>query len=204
MHMKPEVSEYLRLIGTGLDGHDDDQLLAAVGRLIEYKPADAAMLIWARFFPTGNPYFQRLLAYALAKTAASGSRYLWAPLAAFVAGPYSEDDATLVNVLSALQLFDEHDDILSAVLAPHFGAFAAHCLASDALVVDACCDVLLHLYDRGLLKKLLTRTQVRVLRQRLEAAAGGAQRTEQDAQRRSPRRGCWGHRFSYNSLESNP
>ncbi len=171
--MNPEVSEYLRQINVALEEHNEQRVFDAVAGLIESKPVDAALLIWAEFFPADNIYFRRVLAYAMAKTAAGRSRYLWGPLATFVVSPYTDDEATLVNILSALQIFDEHDEILSAILAPEFGAFVMHCIASSDLVVDALCDLIPHLMDRGLLLRLLSRAQVRVVRPQLNAVAEG-------------------------------
>lgn len=178
--MSPEASEYLRQIEVALREHGEQRLFASVEGLLQEEPLDAALLIWAAFFSEADVYFRRVLAYALAKTAAGQSKYLWGPLAAFVTSPYSEDDATLVNVISALQTYHE-DEITSAVLAPEFGAFTLHCISSGALVVDAFCDLLLDLNDRGVLPKTLSRSQVRVARGRLEAMDFGGRSVERGA-----------------------
>jgi hypothetical protein len=179
--MSPEVSEYLRQIKLALQEHEQQRLFTAVAELIENNPVYAALAIWDRLFSEGDIYFRRVLAYTLAKTAARQSNYLWGPLATFVVSPYTDDEGTLVNILTALQIYDEHDEILSAVLAPEFGAFATHCITSGTLVAEALLDLLLHLNDRSVLLRLLSRSQAQVAREQLGAVILQRRRTEKDA-----------------------
>jgi hypothetical protein len=175
--MSPEAAQHLQEIEAALKAHREPEIFAAVAKLIDDNPSDAAFLLWTRFSDEENIYFRRVLSYALAKSAADQPPYLWGPISTFVTSPYNGDDATLVNVLSALQIYDEADDILSAVLAPEFGAFAIHCIAASKLVVEAFCELVVHLSDRGALAGLLSRSQVRILKQQLNAVSTQSLRT---------------------------
>jgi hypothetical protein len=156
--MTPDVDAQLRRIEDALDSGDERRILAAVSEFIAIDEAAAPVRAWAGLLHRSEPYLFRVISYTLAKAAGSQSGFLWGPLAAFVATP-TQDAATMTNISSAIQIYDEHDEILTAVLAPHFGAFTLRGLGAVRIVADAICDLLIHLADRGALQRLLTRTQ---------------------------------------------
>ena len=85
----------------------------------------------------------------------------------YVVSLRSDDEATLINTLSALQLYEEHDDILVAILAPGFGAFAVQCARTSSSVADALVELVTCFAEREVLTKLLSRSQAQVVREYL-------------------------------------
>lgn len=176
--MSPAASEYLAQIEGALADQNEERVLDAVANLIEAEPANAALLVWTRFHSEEDTYFRRVLAYALAKTATSQSKYLWAPIADYVVTLFTDDEGTIINLLTALQLYDECDQMLAAVLAPAFGSFALSCTRSGSHVINTFCDLVVNLGDRGLLESLLTRFQVRAVIESLRNFTPSKERKE--------------------------
>lgn len=167
--MTADFEKHLHALEEAVGAGDERAILSAFSDFIAAYPNDAAVHAWGRVFPEASSYSLRVLAYAIAKAATQPSDYLWGPLAAFVSSPI-DDAATLTNVASALQLYEGHDEILAAVLAPHFEAFASRCLAAGPLASDAVCDLLIHLNERGVLPQMMSRAQAeRVLAKLVEA-----------------------------------
>ena len=179
--MSPTVLDFLRQIEEAVSQHDEEGILEIVAALVDAEPANAALFLWTRFHLEENRYFRRVLSYAIAKTAGGQSKYLWGPLATYVAGQHGDDEATLVNTIAALNLYDERDDILSAVFAPVFGTFSLSCLGSAGYVVNAFCDLVVDLSDRGLLVQLLSSSQVQAAIQRLADSLPSEGHIERDA-----------------------
>jgi len=166
--MTPDSAEYQQRIADALAAADEEALLSAVSDLLEVEPL-AVLVVWSRFPSVEDTFFRRVLAFALAKSTHSPSRYLWGPLVDFVSAS-DTDEATLTNTLSALQLYDEHDDILAAVLGPYFWAFAVRCAKAGRLALGGLCELMVYLAERDVLTRLLTRAQVESLRELLTVA----------------------------------
>ena len=166
--MTPEVAAILRRIEAALAHESGPRVLKGVEALLEREPTEAALTLWTKFSSVEDPYFRRVLSYVVAKTAASQPRHLWGAIASYVVSPCPDDEATLINTLSALQLYEGHDDILAPVLAPEFGAFAVHCARAGSSVGDALVELVGCLEDREVLPALLSRSQAQVIRAHLE------------------------------------
>jgi hypothetical protein len=164
--MTSNVEAQLRRIEDTIDSGDGSRILAAVSEFIAINEAEAPLFAWAWLIHRREPYVYRVISYSLAKGAASQNRFLWAPLAAVVAIP-TDDAATMTNISSAIQIYDEYDGILTAVLAPHFGAFTLRGLRGAPMVADAVGSLLIRLATRGALEHLLTRTQAAAIRELL-------------------------------------
>ena len=166
--MTPEVAAILRRIEAALAKESSPRVLNGVEALLEREPTEAALILWAKFSSVEDPYFRRVLSYAVAKTAASQPRHLWGAIVSYVVSLRSDDEATLINTLSALQLYEEHDDILVAILAPGFGAFAVQCARAGSSVADALAELVTCFAEREVLTKLLSRSQAQVVREYIE------------------------------------
>ena len=161
--MTPSSSGYLRILGRAIDSDDEYLILTLVETAIKEDPSNAGILTWSCLATSNNSYLRRVVSYALSKTASEQPPYLWAPLAHFLTTPWSEDQSTLVNVLSALTRYRAHDDLLTAVLAPRFGSFATYCLNSSPIVQDGICGLLISMGERKLLSRLLSQQQAEIL-----------------------------------------
>ena len=169
--MTPSSSGYLRTLGRAIDSHDEDLILTLVETAIKEDPSNAGILTWSCLATSDNPYLRRVVSYALSKTASEQPPYLWAPLAHFLTTSWSEDQSTLVNVLSALTRYRAHDDLLTAVLAPSFGSFATYCLDSSPIVQDGICGLLISMGERKLLSRLLSQQQAEILATHLNSVS---------------------------------
>ena len=166
--MSAEITDIVRRIEAAIREGSHPRMITAVEELLEVEPSEAPLVLWRKFAAVEDLYFRRVFSYAVAKTAAQQHRLLWGPLVSLMVSPYPDDESTLVNSLSALQLYEGHDDISAAILAPEFGAFSQHCAQAGTGSADALIELLASLAERRVLPTLLSRSQVRTLREFLE------------------------------------
>jgi hypothetical protein len=159
----------------------EDAVVRAVVDLAEAEPQVAAVALWAFFRLSPQPIIHRAITYAMAKTAAANPPGLWAPLAEYIATSIQNGDGVLINCLSTLQIYEDDDDVIACVVSPPFGAFSLQCLTDSSVVAAAWTDAALHLSDRGLLGRFLSKSEADEIRARLIAMKGQLDTGEIDA-----------------------
>jgi hypothetical protein len=169
--MKPTTREHIRRVQHAFGSGDREAFLDAVERFVDARPEDAGLHVWANSM-SDDVYCNRVVAFAIAKSATTQHPLLWGAIAGLLRTPFPQDDIVATNLISALQNYTDHDDLLTVMIAPEFGAFANRCLSGRTNAVEPISDLLLGFVDRSLIASVLNRAQFEAILKVASAESG--------------------------------